>query len=174
MPKSKFVNIFIENIEPGHKVLDLGAGSGEYSQMFAEKGAQVTAVDSKLPDFLDNSIISHKMSIEDFISEDDSQYDLVFMRNLIQFLDKQWVFESLFPWIEKHLNKDGIIGIATFYKDPVPPFDHSMRSLYTLDELSQHFLKWQEIFKEQREHDGPDLSGKTRHFFINDLIVKKI
>ena len=115
------------------------------------------------------------MKVEAFIAhENDERYDLIFLRNILQFLDKQWVFDVLFPWFQGHLNTGGIIGIETFYQEPEPPFGHPMRSLYSAQELSGHFLSWQEIYLEQYDHSGPDLSGITRHFYTSDILVKKI
>ena len=153
MTPKDFTSIFLNHIKPGHKVLDLGAGSGDFSQMFADKGAIVTAVDSKIPVDLGESIIPKKMKIEEFIAhENDERYDLIFLRNILQFLDKQWVFDVLLPWFQGHLNTGGIIGIETFYQEPEPAFDHPMRSLYSAPELSGHFLSWQEIHLQQYDH----------------------
>jgi 2-polyprenyl-3-methyl-5-hydroxy-6-metoxy-1,4-benzoquinol methylase len=170
-----FTNTFLDCVKPGSKVLDLGAGEGIYTQMFLDQGASVTAVDTRPPAFDDAKLIVKKMTVEDFCRvEETGRYNLVFARNVIQFLDKNWVFENLFPWLEDHLEPDGVIAIETFYQDPEPPFDHPMSSLYRLDELNAYFISWQELRAREYEHVGFDLAGQTRKFFISSLIARKV
>lgn len=170
-----FTKNYLSYIKSGDKVLDLGAGVGTYSRMFADKGAIVNAVDIKVPEDLGESIVPKKMKVEDFVDlNEEAQYGLVFMRNILQFLDKRWVFEILFPWLEEHLKKRGVIGIETFYSEPEPPFEHPLRSLYIAPELASYFLSWQELYNEQYEHRGPDMSGNMRKFFLTDMIVRKV
>ena len=75
--------------------------------------------------------------------------------------------------MEKHISSKGIIAIETFYLDPEPPFDHPTRSLYTLKELTRHFMSWNEIFAQEYDHMGLDMNGNTRRFFVASLIVQK-
>jgi len=180
MEIQNFTNTFLDGIEPGNKVLDLGAGEGKFAQMFLDCGATVTAVDMKPPAFQDPALIVKKIKIEDFCaSEEGEQYDLVFARNVIQFLDKSWVYETLFSWIDKHLVKGGIIAIETFYQDPEPAFAHPMRSLWTLPELTSFLMNEtqlyaKELYAKQFDHIGFDMSGQTRKFFVTSLIAQKI
>ena len=170
----EFTSEFISLIRPGSRILDMGAGIGTFSQMFADKGALVTAVDIKIREGLDENIASKKLKVEEFVMHNSNDiYDVAFMRNILQFLDKEWVFEILFPWLDEHLTRGGVVGIETFYKEPMPPFDHALRSLYTIRELAEHFLLWQELYSEQYEEYGPDMSGNFRQFFLSDLIVRK-
>ena len=173
MLKDEFTKIFISFIKPGHRVLDLGANQGEYSQIFIDNGAKVTAVDYNLPDLLGKDIIVKKMKVEEFINQDSDKYDMVFMSNILQFLEKQWVVEILVPWLDKHMTTDAVIGMRTFYQEPEPPFDHPMISLYTIGDLTHYFMSWQELYAKQYDHYGPDMKGNTRHFFISDMIIKK-
>ncbi|MEK7584489.1 MAG: methyltransferase domain-containing protein [Patescibacteria group bacterium] len=174
MAIGEFTKVFLEQIRRGDTVLDLGTGSGEFSQMFADRGARVTAVDVRMPDDLDDAIVPKKMSVQDFIAETkDEQYDEIFLRNIIQFLDKQWVLDSLVPWLQDHVRAGGVVGIQTFYEEPRPPFDHPRKSLYSLEELAVAFPTWPELYREEREREGPDMEGNIRRFFIASLIVKK-
>jgi len=174
MDVKNFTNIFLACIKPGNKVLDLGAGEGKFTQMFFERGAIVTAVDMQPPTFHNVALIVKKMKIEDFCaSEENEHYDLIFARNVIQFLDKLWVFETLFPWMNKHLAPGGIVAIETFYQEPEPPFGHNMISLYTLKELISNFMTWKEIDARENDYFGLDMSGQKRRFFVSSLIVQK-
>lgn len=175
MFKHNFLEIILNNIRSDITVLDLGSGDGAFARMFAERGAIVTAVDTMFCPPNEESITFQKASVEEFVGRNEaSQYDLVFMRNILQFLDKNWVFEELFPWLEGRIKNNGVVGIETFYQDPKPPFDHSVRSLYTPTELTQHFVSWQELYAKEYDQDNLDMRGMLRHFYVSDLIVKKI
>lgn len=153
----------------------MGAGEGKFAQMFVERGASVTAVDIKVPALPDTSITAKRMRIEGFVSTTGhDRYDLIFARNILQFLDKPWVFETLWPWVDEHVAEQGIIGIETFYQDPEPPFDHLMRSLYTMEELTTHYMTWTELYAREYSYLGLDMSGQTRKFFVSSLIVRKV
>ena len=179
MEIQNFINIFLDYIKPGYKVLDLGAGEGKFAQMFLDRGATVTAVDTKPAAFQNPALIVKKMKIEDFCaSEEGEQYDLVFARNVIQFLDKSWVYDTLFPWIDEHLVKGGIFAVETFYQDPEPAFARQMLSLYTVMELSSFLvtetkLYAKELYVKQYDYVGLDMSGQMRKFFVSSLIVQK-
>lgn len=174
MSTHNFLDIITEHIQQGNTILDLGSGDGTFARKFAEHGAIVIAIDAKYCPPNEDSITFQKESVEDFVAKKEvQQYDLVFMRNIVQFLEKNWVFETLFPWLDEHVKVHGIVGIETFYHDPKPPFDHPMRSLYTTKELTQYFVTWQELYAKEYDEDNLDLRGALRHFYISDLIVKK-
>lgn len=174
MPGSKFVNAFADFIKKGHKVLDLGSDLGIYCDIFVERGASVIAVDIEKYQHLNNAVDFRFQSVESFVETNTADYDLIFMRNILQFLDKEWVFEILFPWLYKQTTREGVIGIKTFYQEPDPPFMHSIRSTFSSEELIYQLPLWHEVYVKEYEHDGPDLAGEMRHFFITDLIMKKI
>lgn len=169
-----FTNTFTDCITPGNKVLDLGAGDCMFTQMFLERGAIVTAVDTRPPAFHDDNLTFKKMTVEDFCAaEKKDRYNFIFARNIIQFLDKHWVFETLFPWMDEHVAEQGVVAITTFYQDPKPPFDKLMRSLYTLNELTSYFMTWKELYAKEFSDLGSDMRGQTRKFFISSLIIQK-
>ena len=172
MTDKDFTKNFLSYVKKGDTILDVGAGMGIYSQMFVDKGALVTAVDIKVPEDLGGSIVCKKMSVEEYVAREQGvRFDMVFMRNILQFLDKQWTFETLFPWLEEHLNKNGMIGIETFYREPEPAFP--IRSVYTTHELVEQFVTWQDLYLEQYEYTAPDMRGISRRFFISDVIVRR-
>lgn len=174
MRNHDFTNTFLSYIQPGQHVLDLGAGDGKFAQMFVERGGKVTAVDTHPININDAMIVSKQMTIEDFcVTESAEKYDLIFARNAIQFLDKNWALESLLLWMEEHISSNGIIAIETFYQEPEPPFDHPMRSLYTLKELTGYFMSWNELYAQEYSHVGLDMGGQTHKFFVSSLIVQK-
>ncbi|MBT4649095.1 hypothetical protein HOC14_02080 [bacterium] len=170
-----FNNTFLKYVKPDNKILDIGSGEGNFTQMFLERGAIVTTVDTKSSSLQDNTRLTIKeMKIEDFCAtEVNTQYNLIFIRNIIQFLDKNWVLEIFFPWISEHITNNGIVAIETFYKDPEPLFINLMQSLYSLKELNSYFMTWKEIYSKEYSHVSLDMDGKTRKFFTSSLIVQK-
>ena len=169
----EFTKKFLDLVWPSQTILDLGAGIGTYSEMFADRDALVTAVDKHIPNQIGDNITCVRMTAEKFITQDEHIYDGAFFRNIMQFFDKTWTFEHLFPWLGNHLKPGGVIAIETFYQEPNPPFDHPLASLYTMQELQQYFGSWQEIYARHYEHKGSDMSGRNRQFYISDLIIRR-
>jgi len=169
-----FFGICLDRVEPDCKVLDLGSGDGEFAQMFLERGAIVTAVDINPPKFKDSNLIIEKMKIEDFCASNKiDKYDLIFARNIIQFLDKSWVLETLFPWIENHLTPDGLVAIKTFFQESEPPLTNRTKSLYERKELLSCFMAWKELYSEEVSRFDFDMDGQAHKFFISSLIAQK-
>ena len=84
-----FTKTFLSHLKLGQHVLDLGAGDGKFAQIFVERGAAVTAVDTRPMNINDAMIVPKQMTIEDFCATKSAEkYDLMFARNAIQFLDK--------------------------------------------------------------------------------------
>ncbi|MFA6304370.1 MAG: class I SAM-dependent methyltransferase [Patescibacteria group bacterium] len=156
------------------KILDLGAGVGKQAEKFLATGASVTAVDKKKPKKQNQKIIWKKSRMEEFIFSSDftDVYDVIFMQNIIQFLDKKWTLATLMPVLQRHLSKNGIIAIRTFYKNPIPPFNRAPLSLYKINTLLFLFKGWKVLFARQFKYDGPGLDGIKRRFYLSDLIVK--
>lgn len=165
----------LEFVQPDSKVLDLGAGNGWFSKECLQRGAIVTAVDQKrlvenLPE-----IDWQTVSIQDFIDQlpTSNTYNLIYSRNLIQFLDADWVETTLWPILLERLESGGIIAVQTFYQDPEPPFETRLSSVYTTNDLKKILPGLEVILEEQFSKQSPDMMGIPRMFFITNLIVKK-
>jgi 2-polyprenyl-3-methyl-5-hydroxy-6-metoxy-1,4-benzoquinol methylase len=173
MNMKNFTDHVLDAIHPGDSVLDIGGGDGKFAKMFVERGARVTIVDPKATaSTLEQSIVETK-TIEAFCSEARSEkYDAIFLRHVIQFLDRTWVFETLFSWMREHLTAHGIIAVKTFYQNPEPPFRRPVTSTYTLTELQQQFPTWTELVGRQYAHQGSDMHGQMRKFFTVDVIAR--
>lgn len=170
-----FTETFLSQIQSGWKVLDFGAGDGHFSRMFAEKNARVFAVDPKFSGKENKNITILKINLEDFIKQNkETKYDAVFIRNVLHFLDKNWVMKTLVPWLGENVAPQGVVGIETFYQNPIPSFVKPVSSLYSAPELQGYFQSWQTLLIKQYEHFSPDLQGNKRQFFTSDLIVKKL
>jgi len=171
----QFIQEVLKYVNNG-KVLDLGAGEGKQVEKFLEAGASVVAVDIKKPAKLNQKIIWKQLSVEEFILSLGSNdvYDVIFMQNVIQFLDKKLVLTILIPALQKHLSKNGIIAIRTFYKNPIPSFNKHTLSLYQNNVLLLAFKGWKVLFARQFKYNGLGLDGVKRHFYLGDLIVKNL
>lgn len=173
MQPDTFITTVFSTVQAGQAVLDIGAGQGIFARRFVDRGAHVVAVDPRGFELSDQLLTSRRMSIEKFILNDTARYDLVFARNVLQFLEKRWVFDDLLPWIEGHLTSHGIIAIETFFTEPNPPFPKALASTYTLDELRTILPHWTELLAEQYEHRGSDMQGEMRHFSTTDVILQR-
>ncbi len=172
---SKFIKEVLKFLKYEDRVLDLGAGLGSQSERFARAGALVTAVDKRTNPKLKN-IVWHKTSVEDFIANASNQqnYRIIFSQNLLQFLNKEWVFVKLLPWLKDHLEPGGIVAFKTFYQEPEQAFTEPLSSLYNADELQNFFNDYRVIIKSQEEILDSDMKGKIRKFFITKLIIQKL
>ena len=169
----QFMQEVLKHID-NNKVLDLGAGEGKQAEKFSAAGGFVTAVDKKIPQKQNQKIIWKKSVLEEFIfsSDFDDVYDVIFTQNVIQFLDKKWTLGIFMPALQKHLSKNGIIAIRTFYKNPDPPFNKAPVSFYKINDLLNSFKGWEVLCSREFKYNGLGLNGINRHFYLSDLIVK--
>lgn len=169
------VELVVARLKAVDRVLDLGAGAGHQAITFRDAGMKVTAVDIQLPKSLPEDINWVEAKGEEYLESlaDTVKFEAIFMRNILQFFDREWTEKQLPTLLATHLSPVGPTVINTFYKDPNPPFDHPFRSLYTVQELERLFAGWTIELAEQFEKDGLDLSGHPRHFFITQLVASR-
>lgn len=165
----------LEYAFPGAKILDLGAGDGWFSRKCLEKQAMVTAVDRKLSPDQHPEIDWHQMDVQAYVErlQEKDMFDIVYSRNLIQFLEGDWVENKLIPILVNHLRPGGIIAIQTFYRDPEPPFERAVSSLWAVKDLQRLLPKLQVLQKGEISDMSPDMRGIPRRFFLTNLIAKK-
>lgn len=173
---NNFIQKLLLCITPNSRVLDLGAGGGKYAEKFARLGARVVAVDRKKPTMQHPLVEWRSMLIEDFLPTltPTETFNLILLHNIIQFLNKKWVISTLIPQLKAHLRADGILAIRTFYQEPSPPFEKPCTSFYLQSELLPLFLKWENLHVDMYDTDVPDMRGRIRHFYLTELMVRKI
>lgn len=161
--------------QQGSRVLDLGSGNGRIAAKLAGRGAQVIAVDRVQQSEPLDGVTFISAEVVDFVERLPAAklFDLILLRNLIQFLYFEIVVEQLLPKLQSHLRPGGYIAIGTFYRDPDPPFDRPAQSVYTLNDLRQFFTDWTEVFADERKELMNDLRGKERLFFVTELIFRR-
>jgi len=170
----EFFDETLKFVKSGDSVLDLGAGNGSKTERFLEKRARVRAVEKKIVDSPNLRINWVEARIEDYAPHmlPRELYDMIFIANVIQFLDKQWVLETLFPTLQNHLLPQGVIAVETFFQHPKPSIG-GVEDLYSLKELLPLFDGWHILLSQQFDADRLDLKGNMRHFYLTDLIVRK-
>lgn len=170
----EFIKKVLEFKQSPGRVLDLGAGKGDQSLQFTELGFAVTAVDLKASELNNPKIKWVQSNAADFLKEVTERYDIIYARNILQFLDKQYVKGELVNKFKKILNPGGVIDIHTFYKEPDPPFPMTFRALYEIDELKDIFKDFEVLYEVKWDGMRHDLQGQTRHFYGIEIILKKV
>ncbi|MEZ4210119.1 MAG: class I SAM-dependent methyltransferase [Patescibacteria group bacterium] len=165
---------FIELLPPNSTVVDLGSGPGIYAKKLLDLGHQVIAVDKKIVLDIPGIDFRHQ-SVQDFIINlpPDFKADGWLLKNVIQFIDKKYVLNTLIPTIKNHTNPNGIIAVETFFKDPEPAFDHPFTSYYHLTDLTPLLLDWDIQYLKEEVSENKDMNGTIRSFAIISLLVRK-
>lgn len=162
-------------IKSGMTALDLGAGPGNQTLRMAELGARVFAVDRSFDPVTHANVVWRKMQIEDWLAGEGAKiaFDVILARNVIPFLEKPYVRDTLVPTLAKSMPTGGLFAISAFFQDPEPPFPRPLLSLWTLDELRGLFPGWWAAYEWTGSFDGPDMQGATRRFHVCEAIMKK-
>lgn len=136
-------------------VLDLGAGAGTESLYCASFGAHVDWVDKKEPPKYLNShphINTIQTDIKDF--KFDKEYDLIILKFILHFLNKEFIISILFPHVIKSLRPGGFLIISAFgEKDMI--FSLPERSIFFSKEELENQLR-PLILKDYEEYDKKD------------------
>lgn len=162
-------------VQPESKVLDLGSGNGWFAREVIDLGGIVTAVDKNRPPEIPRGVTWFHQDVHEYLTQLQSSetFNLIFSRNLIQFLDREWVQKTFFPKLISHLAPSGIIAIQTFYQNPEPPFERPLKSTYTEADLQAMLGPLNILHHRQFSNDAPDMKGVPRTFFITNCIAQK-
>ncbi len=164
----------LKHVKSGMKVLDLGCGAGKFAVDAANLGAVVTAIDKTANDsWKDDRVMWTANDAKDFIehmgqkSRVTMTFDLIYCRNVIQFMPKAWVLDTLLPALQAMLNPGGIILIETFFDQPKPPFNRPVPSLYALHEVMTALPGSD---GEKGWLDAADMAGNPREFALVQVV----
>ncbi|MEK7629463.1 MAG: methyltransferase domain-containing protein [Patescibacteria group bacterium] len=156
------------------KVLDLGAGHATEALYCASFGADVDWVDKKeVPSYLKDHprINAIQTKIEDF--NFNNKYDLIIIKFVLHFLDKNFIIHSLFPNIIKSLNNNGFLVITSFgEKDKI--FSLPDRSVFFSKEEMEKCVSPLNLitYNEYDEKDSHPPLGEHTHS-IQEFLFKK-
>jgi SAM-dependent methyltransferase len=158
-------------VRHGARVLELGAGRGGHARFFAALGARVTAVDAVAREV--DGVEWLPITVQQWCAKRTRRkYDVVFMRNLLQQLDRDWVLDVLLPKVTDRVRERGIVAIETFFAPPDPPWKGGSPSVYRARELARR-LGGRVLTSHERSERGHDISGKPRVFHVARVIVRK-
>lgn len=156
-------------------VLDIGAGKWYASLFCASYGAYVDAVDNSslkgfsYPDLLQDhpNIHFHPLSIETF--KFSKMYDLVIMTNMVMFLNKAILLDTILPKIISSLSENGSIVLSFFGKDDAL-FTKTL-SCYDVKDFSIPWLSIIDSFDKSFSEDHTPYWLHTHH--IHYLVLQK-
>lgn len=170
----KFFGKFASLVPAGATVVDLGAGDGKFATKLADLGDNVIAVDRKEPAERQPDIEWVVKPIDDWYQNLPADFvaDAYLLKNVLQFLEKRFVFDVLLPGLAIRLSPGGVIGIETFGQPSDPPFKNQS-SFYTTKELLVPFSGWEVVMEEGTREDAKDMNGNPRRFFMTRIIVRK-
>lgn len=151
-------------LSPHTRVLELGAGKCGFARAAEAYGAVVTAVDQHTP--MQPCTRFLHLTVEEWMHLQPEQYDLICSFNLIQFLDKSWVLNTLLPHCITQLAPNGRLAIQTFTAPPIPPFE--IMSAYTAEDFLQLGLRVEHISTTSETCEG--LDGTIRTFHLCNFI----
>lgn len=170
----------IKNIN-GKKVLDFGCGSGRFSKIMADFGAQVTGLDaSKAQIELAHKINEHKNITYEIGSETslksfkDNSFDLILMNMVFPSLSNRDEAEKIIKEMTRTLKDGGRLIISILH----PLFLHPIQNI---NDRATNF-KFDNYFKEGHVYNAEAITTKNRimhfretHFsinFISNLLEK--
>lgn len=170
-----FTRKFLSCVQAQSAILDLGAGPGRHSALFVGAGHRVTAVDRQpAPEGL-AGVKWIAEDIREWVERDDETQilDAVFCRNVIQFLDAEFVVEKLLPRLAEMLRPGGVIAIQTFYQAPEPPFAAPFAAYWRTADLLGCLAGWTVCHVAEHPAVTPDMRGQVRKFFLTEVIARK-
>lgn len=171
---SPFTQHLLDHVLPGMRVLDIGAGEGVHAKYFVEKGASVLGIDRSAPNPKINGVSWMTADASDFPWSKSGVFNIIVLRNLIQFLPKDFVLNQLLPELKTHLAPEGFLGIVTFTAAPIPPFEGSNHSYYSVKELKESLQDMRVIYETESVGDKNDRNGTQREFHLSEIIVQNL
>lgn len=154
--------------------LDLGCGPGSISRYAASRGLSVLAIDRwrVVPERIRGMEgVRYLQKDLHHWSPEEETWDIIVLLNVIQFLDRGYVLETLLPRLVKHLKPAGLIEIETFAPGSMESFN--VPSRYVSDEIVRSLTGLAILEQRMFEYDGPDMHGTKRHFHLTWVRAKR-
>jgi len=109
------IDDFLERLDPGASVLEMGAGAGQAARYVAEKGFRVTAMDLSPANVALATARGVEAQVGDFTNPDfhAGEFDAVFAMNSLLHVEKQ-LWTSAMGVIRRSLRPDGIALIVVW------------------------------------------------------------
>lgn len=154
----------------GYRLVDIGAGEGRDAVFFAERGAEVTAVEispaglekaRRLAAARDVTITTVEADANDLTFTE--SFDIVFSTGVVQFI-RPAIRDRQFSRFKEATTDEGLHAIFAFVDHPeVPPAPDTTddQFLFERDELQSYYEEWETI--ESEELIFTDDSGGIPH-----------
>lgn len=168
-----FLERWIVDIQAGDRILDLGSGDFYFAKQFISLLARVDCVDNQVTEGVPEGARYFQLDVRrvcEFNSLIDIRsYKRFFVRNLLQFIERQSA-EDLLSCICKHAVPGSHIYIESFFSDPNPSFEVPYHSYWTSRDL-RNLLNSRRcrISTAEQTTLGRDEAGKLRTFFSSML-----
>ena len=190
---SLFTETAISYFPATGKILELGAGLGQDSQFFTEKGYEVTSTDVKeeslkeriasLPDDVQQHISIQKVDVQEPLPFADATFDVVYAHLSLHYFDRQTT-EKIFAEIRRVLQSGGIFAFfVNAVTDPEYGTGEKIEDDYFLvDDKAKRFFSVETARKFGKDFDIQllDDQGETYkdrakgvHNLIRCICVKK-
>lgn len=149
----KYHDFFVENIKPGEKILDIGAGNGFliYDIVTKVKGTKVTGIELK-DENIEFARSHYKHENLSFIKGNvlkelpDGFFDVIILSNVLEHIEKRVEFLKILQ--KKFKPKRFLIRVPLFERDWRVPLKKELGVDYRLD--ATHFIEYtQENFLEE-------------------------
>ncbi len=165
-------------------IVDFGAGNDGSVRsplgIVSKYVREVIAIDiESVPPELPSNVEWRQERIEDWLYErsffPSGPFHGFIARNSLQFLERDFVLNTLLPWLRDCVEPGGFIALATFYRAPDPPVNPPYRSLFHLEELRQVFPpNWKSVLAVEEVLCGSGYYNRTlRNWYTTQLVIKR-
>ena len=168
------ISKFLECLPGKGLLVDLGAGDGRHSLVLAEKGYDVIAVERNEPPLRHEHIVWRVMRIEDWLTSLPADFSVegFLLKNVLQFLEREFVLNELLPGLVLHTAPGGVVAIETFTAPSDPPMKNQISCFFT-KELAVPFAGWHIEMQEELELEADDMRGVKRKFALARFVAKR-
>ena len=174
---SNMVSKLSSYLVKGAHVLDLGAGTGEYSEYLAALGMKVSAVDL-LPrnKRLSKRIQWSQTDIRKWLVSSRETFDAALLRNVIQYYSSIEVVDGILQPLERLIKPQGLIAVQTFHEPPEPNFskEFNFASYWHVQSFQEALPCCKSVFAQEFAEISHDRARTPRRFFITQVILRKV
>lgn len=169
----RYYEFFLDHIDPGSKILDIGCGNGFVASQIAKKAGHVTGIDTESAN-ISIAKKNHAQENIEFILGDatiypfTNRYDAIILSNVLEHIG------SRIPFLRdiQKISDTILIRVPMLDRDWMPLYRKSLGMFYFCD--STHFTEYtQESFRNEMDQAGLKIESSTIRFGEIWAVVKK-